>query len=132
MKTAKLLFLLLISFTLFTACDTDDDPVDGNEATYNLCQTHWLSSFVNGSGVDCDQEFFFDMDGTGKEIITTYNFNNTVIDNYSFHWYWSSGYFRAIIIEYAPNDRILFDNVNVGVNFLSGYLDGTYAEFVPY
>ncbi len=121
-----------MSLSFFTACEPTDDTVDANEATYYLCQTHWDSSFTNTNGVECEQEFLFDKDGTGVEFFTTYNPGHTYTEKYSFYWNWTSGYFNAIAIEYGSDDRVYFDNVVVGADFLTGYLDGDYAEFHPY
>ena len=35
-------------------------------------------------------------------------------------------------VKYSPDNRIFFSDLRVDYYLLSGYLDGTYVEFVPY
>lgn len=132
MKTTKFLFLFL-GLTLLAACEApNENTIDSDKATYHLCRTKWDSFFIDNLGIECEQEFLFGKSGNGMETFTSYKLYNTETKQYPFSWYWTSGYFNAICIEYSATDRVFFDHVEVGYEFLRGYLDGAKVEFHPY
>lgn len=132
MKTIKFLFVLL-GLSLLTACESPtEQSSDGDRATYDLCRTKWESFFLDDLGIKCQQTFLFEKNGNGIETFTAYKPFDTITEQYTFSWYWTSGYFNSIAIEYSPTDRIFFDHIQVGYNFLNGYLNGAKAEFHPY
>lgn len=131
----KILLSFLFSIFLLSSCMIQDDDIgaaDGNEVTYYLCRTKWDYVSDNSFGFYYQQEFTFYKNGSGVETYTDYSPGRVDSKNYNFNWYFVDGYFKDICIEYSPDNRIFFSDLRVDYYLLSGYLDGTYIEFVPY
>lgn len=127
------LFLLFI-LSMTSSCINIEDGFDDDSygTNYYLCRTSWVDYYTSQYGLECKQVLTFYKDGTGMESVTTYYPAVPVTEDYRFSWYWTSGYFTTIAIEYGPNDRIFFDQVSVQYSRMTGSLDGSRVEFQPY
>ena len=132
-----LMYLLMISFT---SCEVeidsfyDDDNISGGyyNRSVDLCSRTWASSYWDIDGNYCRQELDFFLDRTGIDYIRVKYPNGYVEEfEYKFRWSWDNYAQTSIRMSYGPNDVSYLDDVYIGGNRLSGYLDGR-NNFVEY
>lgn len=141
-KAFKYLRLALMAVLLvnLTSCEVEIrdfyDRDDIGSSYYNrsseLCSRTWVSFYWDANGNRCRQEWDFYMDRTGVDYLRV-EYPNGVVETfeYNFRWNWENYAQTSIRMYYAANDISYFDNVYLGGNRLSGYLDGrnNYVEF---
>ena len=129
--------VLMISFT---SCEVeidsfyDDDNISGGyyNRSVDLCSRTWASSYWDIDGNYCRQELDFFLDRTGIDYIRVKYPNGYVEEfEYKFRWSWDNYAQTSICMSYGPNDVSYLDDVYIGGNRLSGYLDGR-NNFVEY
>ena len=111
------LALMAILMVSFTSCEVEIDSFyddDNNGAGYynrsaDLCSRTWVS-FYRGMEYP---------NGTVEQY------------EYNFRWNWENYAQTSIRMSYGPNDVSYLDDVYIGGNRLSGYLDGrnNFVEF---
>ena len=80
----------------------------------------------------CCQELDFFLDRTGIDYIRVEYPDGYVEEfEYKFRWSWENFAQTSIRMSYGPNDVSYLDDVYIGGNRLSGYLDGR-NNFVEY
>ena len=92
----------------------------------------WVSFYRDMDGNYCRQELDFFLDRTGIDYIRVEYPNGTVEQyEYNFRWNWENYAQTSIRMSYGPNDVSYLDDVYIGGNRLSGYLDGrnNFVEF---
>ena len=114
------LALMAILMVSFTSCEVEIDSFyddDNNGAGYynrsaDLCSRTWVSFYRDMDGNYCRQELDFFLE-------------------YNFRWSWENYAQTSIRMSYGPNDVSYLDDVYIGGNRLSGYLDGrnNFVEF---
>ena len=83
-------------------------------------------------GNRCRQELDFYLDRTGVDFIRVEYPNGRVETfEYNFRWNWENYAQTSIRMDYGRNDVSYLDDVYIGGNRLSGYLDGR-NNFVEY
>ena len=134
------LALMAILMVSFTSCEVEIDSFyddDNNGAGYynrsaDLCSRTWVSFYRDMDGNYCRQELDFFLDRTGIDYIRVEYPNGTVEQyEYNFRWNWENYAQTSIRMSYGPNDVSYLDEVYIGGNRLSGYLDGrnNFVEF---
>jgi hypothetical protein len=134
------LALMAIFMVSFTSCEVEIDSFyddDNNGAGYynrsaDLCSRTWVSFYRDMDGNYCRQELDFFLDRTGIDYIRVEYPNGTVEQyEYNFRWSWENYAQTSIRMSYGPNDVSYLDDVYIGGNRLSGYLDGrnNFVEF---
>ena len=106
------------------------------ELTYNrssdLCSRTWVSFYRDVDGNRCRQELDFYLDRTGVDFIRVeYPNGHVETFEYYFRWNWENYAQTSIRMDYGRNDVSYLDDVYIGGNRLSGYLDGR-NNFVEY
>ena len=129
----SLILLLTILCGLNSCVDKPLDPIDNPE--YILCNSAgWWDEYYD-AGDYCEQRLIFYSDGRGEESIICH-FSEFPGDfkeyKYSFHWAWDDDDYRSIYMEYDNGDYILFDDLRIYPNELSGYLGNDYVNFEPF
>jgi hypothetical protein len=131
MKTlnyVKIVLLLVLTISI-SSCEIEDDY----NTDERLCSKYWTETYYTEGGEFCTHELIFYLDGGGEE-----NFVYQLDDSYgkvlsevkqTFTWDWADYTMRGLVLEYAPNDFLYFDNVIVGDHELSGVFDGTAVTF---
>lgn len=144
MKTNAFRYLglaLMAVLTLsLTSCEVeidrfyDDDNRGG--AYYNrssdLCSRTWVSYYWDADGNRCRQELDFFMNRSGIDYIRVeYPDGFVETFEYKFRWNWDDNAQTSIRMAYTPTDVSYLDEVYIGGNRLTGYLDGgdNYVEF---
>lgn len=144
MKTNAFRYLglaLMAVLTLsLTSCEVeidtfyDDDNRGG--AYYNrsseLCSRTWVSFYYDAEGNRCRQELNFFMNRTGVDYIRVeYPDGYVETFEYKFRWNWDDHAQTSIRMAYTPTDVSYLDEVYIGGNRLTGFLDGhdNYVEF---
>ena len=80
----------------------------------------------------CCQELDFYLDRTGVDYIRVeYRNGDVEVFEYNFRWNWENYAQTSIRMSYGPGDVSYLDDVYLGGNRLSGYLDGR-DNFVEY
>lgn len=136
----KYAFIAVVLMNL-TSCQVeidsfnDSDNIGGEyySRSSQLCSRTWVSNYRNADGNPCKQEMDFYMDRTGVDYVrVTYPNGDIEVFEYKFRWNWENYSQTSIRISYGPGDVSYFDNIYMGANTLSGYLDGNnnYVEFV--
>lgn len=136
----KYAFIAVLLINL-TSCQVEVDTFNDNDniggeyysRSSKLCSRTWASFYRNAEGYPCKQELDFYMDRTGVDYVRVEYPNGDVeVFEYKFRWNWDNYSQTSIRISYGPGDVSYFDNIYMGANTLSGYLDGNnnYVEFV--
>lgn len=132
--------LMAVLMVGFTSCEVEIDSFyddDNNGVGYynrsaDLCSRTWVSFYQDVDGNYCCQELDFFLDRTGIDYIQV-EYPNGVVSRreYKFRWNWENYAQTSIRMVYAPNDVSYLDEVYIGGNRLSGYLDGrnNFVEF---
>ena len=144
MKTNAFRYLglaLMAVLTLsLTSCEVeidsfyDDDNIGGGyyNRSADLCSRTWVSFYRDMDGNRCRQELDFYLDRTGVDFIRVEYPNGRVETfEYNFRWNWENYAQTSIRMDYGRNDVSYLDDVYIGGNRLSGYLDGR-NNFVEY
>lgn len=144
MKTSVLkylgLALMAVMMVSLTSCEVeidsfyDDDNIGGEyyNRSSKLCSRTWVSHYWDADGNRCTQELDFYLDRTGVDYIKVRYPDGYVEEfEYSFRWGWENYAQTSIRMSYGPNDVSYLDDVYLGGNRLSGYLDGR-NNFVEY
>ena len=97
-----------------------------------ICVAAHKSFYRDMDGNYCRQELDFFLDRTGIDYIRVEYPNGAVEQfEYNFRWSWENYAQTSIRMAYAPNDVSYLDDVYIGGNRLSGYLNGR-DNFVEY
>lgn len=97
-----------------------------------LCSRTWISYYRDADGNRCCQELDFYLDRTGVDYIRVeYRNGDVEVFEYNFRWNWENYAQTSIRVSYGPGDASYLDDVYLGGNRLSGYLDGR-DNFVEY
>ena len=144
MKTNAFRYLglaLMAVLTLsLTSCEVeidsfyDDDNIGGGyyNRSSDLCSRTWVSFYRDVDGNRCRQELDFYLDRTGVDFIRVeYPNGHVETFEYYFRWNWENYAQTSIRMDYGRNDVSYLDDVYIGGNRLSGYLDGR-DNFVEY
>ena len=132
-----LMALMMISLT---SCEVeidsfyDDDTIGGGyySRSSELCSRTWISYYRDADGNRCCQELDFYLDRTGVDYIRVeYRNGDVEVFEYNFRWNWENYAQTSIRMSYGPGDVSYLDDVYLGGNRLSGYLDGR-DNFVEY
>lgn len=144
MKTKAIKYLglaLMAVLTLsLTSCEVeidtfyDDDNIGGSyyNRSSDLCSRTWVSYYWDAAGNRCRQDLDFFLNRTGIDYIQVeYPDGSVETFEYKFRWSWEDYAQTSIRMAYKPNDVSYLDEVYIGGNRLSGYLDGrdNYVEF---
>lgn len=133
-----LMTVLMISFT---SCEVEvDDFFDDDhigEMYYNrsrdLCSRTWEDTYVDMDGNHCWQALDFYLDRTGVDYLEVrYPDGYVERKEFRFRWNWDNYQQSVIRMEYGPRDVSYLEEVRIGGNMLSGYLDGfdNYVDYV--
>ena len=88
--------------------------------------------YRDADGNRCCQELDFYLDRTGVDYIRVeYRNGDVEVFEYNFRWNWENYAQTSIRMSYGPGDASYLDDVYLGGNRLSGYLDGR-DNFVEY
>ena len=112
----------------------DDDNIGGGyyNRSSDLCSRTWVSFYRDVDGNRCRQELDFYLDRTGVDFIRVeYPNGHVETFEYYFRWNWENYAQTSIRMDYGRNDVSYLDDVYIGGNRLSGYLDGR-NNFVEY
>lgn len=129
------LILLLTILCGFNSCvDKPLDPIDNPEDV--LCNgSGWIDSYTDVDGFFCEQRLVFFYDGRGEETIIRH-FSNFPGDfeelRSSFRWDWDDDNYSSIYMEYGNGDYIIFDDLSIHYDRLSGYFGDDYVTFRPF
>lgn len=138
-KYAGLALMAVLMISL-TSCEVeidsfyDDDNISGGyySRSVDLCSRTWVSSYWDIDGNYCRQELDFFLDRTGIDYLRVKYPNGYVEEfEYKFRWSWDNYAQTSIRMSYRPSDVSYLDDVYIGGNRLSGYLDGrnNYVEY---
>lgn len=64
-----ILFIFAILFTCGCTSDEINGPKDENTATYYLCKYWWRADYIDFDDANISQQFNFNTDGSGSEIL---------------------------------------------------------------
>ena len=134
------LALLAVLMINLTSCEVeidtfyDDDNIGGGyyNRSAELCSRTWVDNYQDRDGNYCRQELDFYLDRTGVDFLRV-EYRNGTVETFEYHFFWSWDNYAqtSIRMDYGHGDYSFFDNVYIGGNRLSGYLDGknNYVEF---
>lgn len=136
--------LIILLTICMTSCEIeldhhfyDDDNI--SNAYYarsaELCSRTWIDFYWDMDGNYCRQELDFYLDRTGVDyIVVEYPNGYTERMEYRFRWNWDDYAQNSIRMNYGGGDVSYLDDVYLGRNRLSGYLDGrnNYVEYQGY
>lgn len=90
---------------LLNGCVSDTEgPNDGESATYALCKYWWRADYIDFDDAKIKQEFTFNTDGTGSELISRDSgMGTSTSDEYFFRWSWDSSSHRVVRLDYESN-----------------------------
>lgn len=134
------LALMAVMMVSLTSCEVeidsfyDDDNYGGTyySRSSDLCSRTWVSYYYDANGNRCRQELNFYLDRTGVDYIRVEYPRGKVEDfEYYFNWSWENYAQTSIRMAYGRDDVSFLDDVWIGGNRLSGYLDGR-NNFVEY
>lgn len=141
-NTFKYLRLALMAVLLvnLTSCEVEIDSFYDDDhyssGYYNrsseLCSRTWVSYYRDMDGNRCRQELDFFMDRSGIDYLEVeYSDGYVETFEYNFRWSWENYAQTSIRMAYGPGDVSFLDDVYIGGNRLSGYLDGrnNYVEY---
>ena len=135
------LTLMAVMMVSLVSCEVeidsfyDDDNIGGGyyARSSELCSRTWVSYYWDMDGNRCRQELDFFLDRTGIDYIRV-EYPNGIVDEYEygFRWSWENYAQTSIRMSYGPNDVSYLDDVYLGGNRLTGYLDrrNNYVEFM--
>lgn len=138
-KYMKLALMAVLMINL-SSCEVeidsfyDDDGIGGNyyNRSSELCSRTWVDYYRDADGNYCRQELDFFLDRTGIDFLRVEYLNGDIETfEYQFRWSWENAAQTSIRMAYGPGDVSYFDDVYIGGNTLSGYLDG-HNNFVDY
>lgn len=139
LKYLKLALIAVLMVNL-TSCEIeidtfcDDDNIGNNyyNRTIDLTSRTWVSFYQDVDGNYCCQELDFYRDRTGVDYLRVeYPDGYVEIFEYCFCWNWENNAQTSIRMNYGPSDVSFLDDIYIGGNRLSGYLDGR-NNFVEY
>ncbi|MDD3038904.1 hypothetical protein [Bacteroides sp.] len=139
LKYLKLALVAVLMVNL-TSCEIEidsfyDDDNIGNgyyNRSVDLTSRTWVSFYRDVEGNYCCQELDFYLDRTGVDYIRVeYPDGYVETFEYRFRWSWENYAQTSIRMDYGPGDVSFLDDVYIGGNRLSGYLDGR-NNFVEY
>lgn len=119
MKTKYIIkrILFLIGFcTIICGCTSDEinGPKDENTATYYLCKYWWRADYIDFDDANISQQFNFNTDGSGSEILVRSKLGQTTESKeYFFTWYWTSDRHVSICIEYSEKGVTYMDQIMI-------------------
>lgn len=122
-----LLFTLLLS-----GCEVSGEkgPDNKESATEGLCRYWWSADYLDYDDANIRQEFIFNVDGTGSEILTRMKIGQATTSNeYFYNWYWVSDSYRSIRLEYGDNDIVFMDRVFIADNVFTCFMTGLELTF---
>jgi len=122
----RYLMVSLLSVFMF-GCNVNSTIGPDNEesATYDLCRYVWVTNYMENSGTEVFDEFFFDSNGRGSEIMTYFYSNGrTESKQYDFDWYWTSNSYRSVCLEYGPDNVLYMDDLFISGNRMTCYMAG--------
>lgn len=132
--------LMALMMVSLTSCDVeidsfyDDDNIGGGyyARSEELCSRTWVSYYYDVDGNRCRQELDFYLDRTGVDYLRV-EYRNGAVETfeYAFRWNWDNYAQTSIRMAYGPSDVSYLDDVYIGGNRLSGFLDG-HDNFVEY
>lgn len=134
------LALMAVMIVSLTSCEVeidsfyDDDNYGGTyySRSSDLCSRTWVSYYYDANGNRCRQELNFYLDRTGVDYIRVEYPRGKVEEfEYYFNWSWENYAQTSIRMAYGRDDVSFLDDVWIGGNRLSGYLDGR-NNFVEY
>lgn len=134
------LALMAVMMVSLTSCEVeidsfyDDDNYGGTyySRSSDLCSRTWVSYYYDANGNRCRQELNFYLDRTGVDYIRVEYPRGKVEEfEYYFNWSWENYAQTSIRMAYGRDDVSFLDDVWIGGNRLSGYLDGR-NNFVEY
>lgn len=134
------LALMAVMIVSLTSCEVEIDSFYDNDnygGTYysrssDLCSRTWVSYYYDANGNRCRQELNFYLDRTGVDYIRVEYPRGKVEEfEYYFNWSWENYAQTSIRMAYGRDDVSFLDDVWIGGNRLSGYLDGR-NNFVEY
>ncbi|EJW96037.1 hypothetical protein EVA_15857 [gut metagenome] len=125
----------------FTSCEVEvDDFFDDDDIgemyysrSRDLCSRTWEDTYVNVDGHHCFQALDFYIDRTGVDYQEVrYPDGSVETMEHRFRWNWDNFQQTVIRMEYGPRDVSYLEEVRIGGNRLSGYLDSfdNYVEYV--
>lgn len=112
--------------------DHDDIGTGYYNRSSDLCSRTWVSLYRDVDGNYCRQELDFFLDRTGIDYVKV-EYPDGYVERfeYKFRWNWEDRAQTSIRMVYGPDDVSFLDNVYIGGNRMSGYLDGR-DNFVEY
>lgn len=134
------LALMAVMMVSLTSCEVeiesfyDDDNYGGAyySRSSDLCSRTWVSFYYDANGNRCSQELDFYLDRTGVDYIRV-EYPRGKVEEFEYHftWNWENYAQTSIRMVYGRNDVSFLDDVWIGGNRLSGYLDGrdNYVEY---
>lgn len=131
---------MAVMMVSLTSCEVeidsfyDDDNYGGTyySRSSDLCSRTWVSYYYDANGNRCRQELNFYLDRTGVDYIRVEYPRGKVEEfEYYFNWSWENYAQTSIRMAYGRDDVSFLDDVWIGGNRLSGYLDGR-NNFVEY
>lgn len=138
-KYLKLALMAVLMINL-TSCEVeidtfyDDDNIGGGyyNRSSDLCSRTWVDTYRDSDGNYCRQELDFFLDRTGIDFLRIeYPDGYVETFEYKFRWSWENYAQTSLRMVYGPKDVSYLDDVYIGGNVLSGYLDGR-NNFVDY
>lgn len=140
LKYGKLAVMALLLVNL-TSCEVqidsfyDDDNIGGNyyNRSQELCSRTWVSNYRDANGNYCVQELDYYLDRTGVDYTRVeYPSGRYEVFEYHFTWSWDNYGQTSLRMVYGPKDVSYLDDIRIGGNRLSGYLDGrnNYVEYI--
>ena len=138
-KYLKLALMAVLMINL-TSCEVeidsfyDDDAIGGGyyNRSSELCSRTWVDTYRDLDGNYCRQELDFYLDRTGVDYVEVrYPDGYVETFEYRFRWSWVNGSQTSLRMDYGHNDISYLDDIYMGGNTLSGYLNGR-NNFVDY
>ena len=108
----KILFLIGVCTIMFSCINEEVNGFqDEKSATYYLCKYWWRADYVDFDDANISQQFNFNTDGSGSEILVRSTLGQTDSKEYPFNWHWTSENHVFICIEYSGNDIMYMDQL---------------------
>lgn len=120
--TSCLVCVLLLS----AACgiEISKGPGDEKAASYLLCKYYWSREYHDGH-VKIKQQFRFEADGTGSEVIWREDSGSRA---YDFTWSWADSSYRTLALKY-PASILLMQEVFITSIDFSCVMEGEKTVF---
>ncbi|MEG1544386.1 MAG: hypothetical protein RR382_07680 [Tannerellaceae bacterium] len=111
------------------SCDViEDNDWDRRNAEVLLCGMVWMDDYITSDNIDCHQELYFNMDGTGMDVQEFFYKNHSEVTKFPFRWRWDGRYGNNMLMAYPDGDSY-FTNIFINEYSLSGVLDGVDVVF---